>query len=69
MHVKDNSMHFRFIALSRKGSKRLSVAFSLWLDANNLSLNIEKTNYIIFHSSTNAAIKIGKKLIKRVKVL
>ena len=43
-----------------------------WLDANKLSLNIDKTNYIIFHSSsvnvpTGSDIKIGKKHIKRVK--
>ena len=43
-----------------------------WLDANKLSLNIDKTNYIIFHSSSvkvpsDSGIKIGKKHIKRVK--
>ena len=43
-----------------------------WLDANKLSLNIDKTNYIIFHSSSrnvpsDSTIKIGKKQIKRVK--
>ena len=43
-----------------------------WLDANKLSLNIDKTNYIIFHSSSrnvpsDSTIKIGKKHIKRVK--
>ena len=43
-----------------------------WLDANKLSLNINKTNYIIFHSSSvnvpsGSDIKIGKKHIKRVK--
>ena len=43
-----------------------------WLDANKLSLNIDKTNYIIFHSSSvkvpsDSDIKIGKKHIKRVK--
>ena len=43
-----------------------------WLDANKLSLNIDKTNYIIFHSSSvnvpsDSNIKIGKKYIKRVK--
>ena len=43
-----------------------------WLDANKLSLNIDKTNYIIFHSSSvnvpsGSDIKIGKKHIKRVK--
>ena len=43
-----------------------------WLDANKPSLNIDKTNYIIFHSSyrnvpSDSTIKIGKKQIKRVK--
>ena len=42
-----------------------------WLDINKLSLNIDKRNYIIFHSSYvnvpfDAVIKIGKKSIKRV---
>ena len=27
-------------------------AIRRWLDANRLSLNIDKTNYIIFHSSS-----------------
>ena len=39
---------------------------------NKLSLNIDKTNYIIFHSSSinvssGSDIRIGKKCIKRVK--
>ena len=43
-----------------------------WLDVTKLSLNIEKTNFIIFHSSATSVpidtiIKIGKKQIKRVK--
>ena len=45
-----------------------------WLDANKLSLNITKTNYIIFYSSVdstplNIAIKIGKKHITKVKYI
>ena len=45
-----------------------------WLDSNRLSLNISKTNYIIFHSSassvpTDISIKIGKKQISRVKYI
>ena len=45
-----------------------------WLDANKLSLNIDKTNYIIFHSSSvnvhsGSDIKIWKKHIKRVKIV
>ena len=43
-----------------------------WLDANKLSLNIDKTNFIIFHSSSSnvpsgSNIKIGTKQIRRVK--
>ena len=43
-----------------------------WLDVNKLSLNIDKTNFIIFHSSittvpADTVIKIGKKHIKRAK--
>ena len=42
-----------------------------WLDANRLSLNISKTNYIIFHSSSKTIpsdilIKIGEQHITRV---
>ena len=45
-----------------------------WLDANKLSLNTSKTNYMIFHSpaaslSVNAAVKIGNKFISRVKYI
>ena len=43
-----------------------------WLDANKLSLNIDKTNYILFHSlsvniPSDSDIKIGKKHNKGVK--
>ena len=43
-----------------------------WLDANNLFLNIDKANCIIFQCSDSntpflTTIKIGKKHIKRVK--
>ena len=43
-----------------------------WLDANKLSININKTNYIIFHSPQkpippHTSIKIDKKRITRVK--
>ena len=45
-----------------------------WLDADNLSLNISKTHYIIFHSSVDSiplstAIKIGSKHIAKVKYI
>ena len=53
-----------------KGLKHLK----RWLDANKLSLNINKTNFIIFHSSASPippsiCIKIGKKRISRVKYI
>ena len=43
-----------------------------WLDANKLSLNVRKTNFMIFHSinnriDENPIIKIGKKTIQRAK--
>ena len=58
----------KLIKTANKGLRSLKK----WLDANKLSLNIDKTNYIIFHSSTvkvpsDFAIKIGKKHIKRVR--
>ncbi len=45
-----------------------------WLNANKLSLNIEKTNFILFHSMSikvpsDINIKIGKKPINRVKFI
>ena len=45
-----------------------------WLDSNKLPLNIDKRNYIIFHSSSinvssGSDIKIGNKHIKRVKFI
>ena len=41
-----------------------------WLDANRLSLNIGKTNFLVFHSPhtelvENVVIRFGKKKIKR----
>ena len=43
-----------------------------WLDGNKLSLNIDKTNYVIFHSTQikippDVRIKIGNKILNRVK--
>ena len=57
--------------LIRIVNKELSLV-KKWLDSNKLSLNIDKTNYIIFHSSSinvssGSDIRIGKKYIKRVK--
>ena len=41
-----------------------------WLDANRLSLNIDKTNFVVFHSPQiklvePVIIRFGKKKIKR----
>ena len=45
-----------------------------WLDANTLSLNTNKTNYVIFHSPVaalpaNATVNIGNRFISRVKYI
>ena len=45
-----------------------------WLDVNRLALNVQKTNYIIFHSSATTlnslpGVKFGKGLIQRVKFI
>ena len=43
-----------------------------WLDINKLSLNISKTNYIIFHTTTmkiptDTPIKFGRNLLAKAK--
>ena len=43
-----------------------------WLDANKLALNVEKTNFIIFHSpqtslNEHVIIKFGKQHVSRAK--
>ena len=43
-----------------------------WLDANKLALNVDKTNFVIFHSPKKSLdeainIKIGKELMKQAK--
>ena len=42
----------------------------IWLESNRLALNIDKTNFVIFHSAgkeicDNITVKIGKKKIHR----
>ncbi len=74
LFADDTNIYFESIDLSnllRTVNKELK-SIKRWLDANKLSLNIDKTNYIIFHSSSrnvpsDSTIKIGKKYIKRVK--
>ena len=55
------------IVLERTVNKELR-KLHLWLNVNRLSLNIDKTNFIIFHpfnkpSKHNVTIKINKKAI------
>ena len=43
-----------------------------WLDANKLALNVDKTNFVIFHSAQNYLnesinIKIGNQHVKQAK--
>ena len=43
-----------------------------WLDAKNLSLNVDKTNFVLFHSPQNSLndiinIKIGNQYVKQAK--
>ena len=43
-----------------------------WLDANKLALNVENTNFIVFHSPQNSLdeninIKVGKGHVKQAK--
>ena len=36
-----------------------------WLDANHLSLNIDKTNFVIFQIPEPVIVKFGRKKIQR----
>ena len=45
-----------------------------WLEINKLALNIEKTNFVIFHSSrrrlpNDIQIRLGKKTVARARYL
>ena len=67
----DANIYFESSALSNliKIVNRDLRSVNRWLDANKLSLNIDKTSYIIFHSSSvkvpsDAVIKKGKKVSK-----
>ena len=60
--------HTRLIRTVRKELKKVKV----WMDCNKLALNIEKTNFVLFHSSRKKAtdlipLKLGKENIKRAK--
>ena len=55
--------------LTKKVNRELKKV-KLWLDSNKLALNIEKTNYVLFHSpgkklSEFTNLKIGKQSIQR----
>ena len=76
LFADDTNIYYEFNDLSNLTkivNKELRLV-KKWLDANKLSLNIDKTNYIIFHFSSvnvpsDSNIKIGKKYIKRVKIV
>ena len=76
LFADDTNIYYHYIDLSNLTkivNKELRFV-KKWLDANKLSLNIAKTNYIIFHSSSvnvpsDFNIKTGKKHIKRVKIV
>ena len=57
--------------LTRKVNKELK-KFKVWLDSNKLALNIEKTNFVLFHSpqkklTGDTRLKIGKQDIQKTK--
>ena len=57
--------------LTKKVNKELSKVKS-WLDCNKLALNIDKTNFVFFHSSRKKLpdllnLRFGKRSIKRTK--
>ena len=57
------------VILMRKVNKELKKV-KLWLDSNKLALNVDKTNFVQFHSprkklSEYADLKIGKQFIQR----
>ena len=70
----DTNIYFEaddHIGLLRKVNNELK-KFKAWMDCNKLALNIEKTNYILFHSPKKKPtdlipLKFGKKSITRAK--
>ena len=57
--------------LTKKVNRELKKV-KLWLDSNKLALNIEKTNWVLFHSpwkklTVHNNLKIGKQYIQRTK--
>ena len=74
LFADDTSIYYEFETLNetiKQMNKELKLV-KKWQDANKLSLNIDKTNYVIFHSTQikippDVRIKIGNKILNRVK--
>ena len=67
IYYESNSLN----ELEKTVNKELSKLY-LWLNVNRLSLNIDKTNFIIFHpfnkpSKQNVTIKINKKALNETE--
>ena len=60
--------HNRLIKTVNREHKKVKA----WMDCNKLALNIDKTNFVVFHSPKKklpelTPLKFGKKIIKRTK--
>ena len=74
LFADDTNIYFESSSLStlqKVVNKELS-RIKKWLDANKLALNIDKTNFVIFHSPQNSLndtvnIKIGSQHVKQAK--
>ena len=74
LFADDTNIYFESSSLStlqKVVNKELS-HIKKWLDANKLALNIDKTNFVIFHSPQNSLndtvnIKIGSQHVKQAK--
>ena len=74
LFADDTNIYFEsddLTRLTKKINKELNKVKS-WLDCNKLALNIDKTNFVLFHSPRKQLpdlinLKFGKKSIKRVK--
>ena len=74
LFADDTNIYFESDNLSKleKAVNRELKKVKRWLDANKLALNIEKTNFVIFHSPQNSLdktvkIKIGKEHVNQAK--
>ena len=74
LFADDTNIYFEsddLTRLTKKINKELNKVKS-WLDCNKLGLNIDKTNFVLFHSPRKQLpdtinLKFGKKSIKKVK--